>query len=125
MLKIVTGLPWEHFQFLIFAWSFHAPPFLPLATSLCAPDHRVGVVKLPVVLNGSIGRLDSLLAEIKELCIQNAPVREILGAVSGDAARAVLIDSKELVNNFQRMRRRLLTGRLECLRSGERRGTKQ
>ena len=36
-LKIVTGLPWENFQFIIFAWSFHAPPFLPLASSLCAP----------------------------------------------------------------------------------------
>ena len=33
-LKIVTGLPWESFQF---AWSFHAPPLLPLASSLCAP----------------------------------------------------------------------------------------
>ena len=37
MLKIVMGLPWEHFKFLIFAWSFHAPPFLLLATSLCVP----------------------------------------------------------------------------------------
>ena len=42
-LKIVTGLPWVSFQ--SFAWSFHAPPFLPLSTSLCVPgyshDHYV------------------------------------------------------------------------------------
>ena len=45
---------------------------------------------------GSVGRLDSL-SYIEKLCVQNAPVWEILGAVCGDAARVVLIkeDFKE------------------------------
>ena len=39
MLKIVTGLPWEHFQFLIFCVVISRSS-LPLATSLCAPGMR-------------------------------------------------------------------------------------
>ena len=41
MLKIVTGLPWEHFQFrFTLLPSFRSLPHYALATSLCAPGMR-------------------------------------------------------------------------------------